>query len=66
MSRVGVSAKAARTEALRLYRDVLRACRLFDTTRNEQGQLMCTFTPPPKNTLVCAVLTPEGTGRAQE
>lgn len=40
MSRVGVSAKAARTEALRLYRDVLRACRVFDTTRNEQGQLM--------------------------
>jgi hypothetical protein len=40
MSRVGVGAKAARTEALRLYRDVLRACRLFDTTRNEQGQLM--------------------------
>ena len=54
MSRVGVSAKAARTEALRLYRDVLRACRVFDTTRNEQGQLMCTSPPPllptPQNT----------------
>lgn len=33
-------ARTASVEALRLYRDVLRACRLFDNTRNEQGHLM--------------------------
>ncbi|KAL6066888.1 Complex 1 protein (Lyr family) protein [Balamuthia mandrillaris] len=34
------STVSARAEALRLYRDVLRATRMFSHTRNEQGQSM--------------------------
>jgi len=40
-------ARTASVEALRLYRDVLRACRLFDNTRNEQGHLMYPPTSTP-------------------